>query len=577
MNNENYALPARNGKLVGRKFTEFFFPSVLMSASASLSIIIDSLIVGNVLGSDELGAMNLIMPLSLCFTAISGMFGIGSATLISMFKGKIDNENANKSLTLAALACAVFSVIGVLLGLFANNAVAAFLSGSSGYEDLVAQYLKVYLLGSPFTFIMLIFPHIIKADGQPKLSSNVLIIANAVNLCLDVVYMKFLNMGLAGGALATITGYFVGALLYIIYIKSKSRTLKFAKIKKADFKLYGDMFKMSVSSIFGQGLMFVKIWIFNMIIAREAGQAGLASFSVCTSCLSFVSMFIAGAAQTMMPMVGAFGGADDNTATGFTVKRALKIITLCCVTITILFEIFPNVILRMYGITDGEILQTGIAAVRLFSIALTGIGFSFMFMYYVQASRMPSFSMQICALEGFIIIVPMCLVLSKIFGAAGIWISYTVNEILVALFIFIKSRHIVKKSDGKLYSLFMLKRNNGERIESSIDVSDAEAVDKAVSSIGAYAAENHHDKKQTADAVKNIFALSQLAYKEKTGLKKGDTVDVVISDGKITFKDFGKDYRLIKSEEYIEKIKEINGDYENVLMIGMNYSSIKLA
>jgi hypothetical protein len=384
-------------------------------------------------------------------------------------------------------------------------------------------------------------------------------------------------MGLAGGALATITGYFVGALLYIIYIKSKSRTLKFAKIKKADFKLYGDMFKMSVSSIFGQGLMFVKIWIFNMIIASEAGSAGLASFSVCTSCLSFVSMFIAGAAQTMMPMVGAFGGADDNTATGFTVKRALKIITLCCLTITILFEIFPNVILRIYGITDGEILQTGIAAVRLFSIALTGIGFSFMFMYYVQASRMPSFSMQICALEGFVIIVPMCFVLSKIFGETGIWISYTVNEILVALFIFAKSRHIVKKSGGKLYSLFMLKKNDGERTESSIDVSDEKAVDEAVSSIGAYAAENHHDKEQTAEAVKNIFALSRLAYKEKTGLKKGDTVDVIISDGKITFKDLGKDYRLIASEEYTDKIKEMSADYENVLMIGMNYSSIKLA
>jgi hypothetical protein len=122
----------------------------------------------------------------------------------------------------------------------------------------------------------------------------------------------------------------------------------------------------------------------------------------------------------------------------------------------------------------------------------------------------------------------------------------------------------------------MLKKNNGERIESSIDVSDAEAVEAAVSSIGAYAAENYPDTKQITDTAKNIFALSHLAYKEKTGLKKGDTVDVIISGGKITFKDLGKDYRLIKSEEYIEKIKEMNGNYENVLMIGMNYSSIKI-
>ena len=75
--------------------------------------------------------------------------------------------------------------------------------------------------------------------------------------------------------------------------------------------------------------------------------------------------------------------------------------------------------------------------------------------------------------------------------------------------------------------------------------------------------------------MRSIFELSKFAYKEKTGLKKGDTVDVIISDGKITFKDMGKDYRLIASEKYIDKIKGLNKSYENVMMIGMNYSSIK--
>ena len=73
MENEKALLLKRNGILVNKKFTEFFFPSVLMSASISLSIIIDAVIVGNVLGNDELAVMNLIMPLTLCFTAISGL------------------------------------------------------------------------------------------------------------------------------------------------------------------------------------------------------------------------------------------------------------------------------------------------------------------------------------------------------------------------------------------------------------------------------------------------------------------------------------------------------------------------
>jgi Na+-driven multidrug efflux pump len=423
---------------------------------------------------------------------------------------------------------------------------------------------------------MLIYPHIIKADGMPRLSSNVLITANAVNLCLDIVYMKLMNMGLAGGALATVSGYAVGALLYIIYIKSKSRTLCLVKIGLSDFKLYLDMFKLSVSSVFGQGLMFVKMWIFNMIIAREAGQAGLASFSVCTSCLSFVSMFIAGAAQTMMPMVGAFNGADDNTAIGYTVKRTLKIIMLCCITITVLFELFPSVILSMYGITDKEVLQTGMVAVRLFSIALSGIGFSFMFMYYVQSSGQPSFSMQICALEGFVIIVPICLILSRLLGAEGIWISYTVNEVLVALFIFAKSRHIVSRSNGELYSLFMLKKNDGRRVEGSVDISDRESVTEAATAIRHYIESVYPNRSEAASAVEYIFELAELAYRERTGLRRGDNLDIIITDGKITFKDLGKDYRLISSEDNIERIKSLNVGYENVLMIGMNYSSIKL-
>lgn len=556
----------RNGRLTDRKFMEFFFPSVLMSASISLSIIIDATIVGNVLGSSELAAMNLIMPLTLCFSAISGMFGIGSATCISLFKGEMDSENANKSLMLSVMAWFVCSLIGICLGFFANDTIAKFLSGNSGLESLVSQYLTVYLLGSPFTFMMLIFPHIIRADGQPKLSSNILVVANVVNLCLDIVFMKYMNMGLAGGALATITGYGVGAVLCIIYIKSKNRTLKFTKLKASDFKLYADMFNMSVSSIFGQGLMFAKIWIFNMIVAKEGGQTGLTAFSVCSSCLAFVSMFIAGAAQTMMPMVGAFYGADDNTAIKFTVKRALKIVLGCCVVISVLFEIFPEFILKFYGVTEGEAVSVGILAVRLFSISLSGIGFSFLFMYYVQSSKRPTFSMQICALEGFVIIVPVCILFSKLFGENGIWISYTVNEILVALFIFANSRRIVKKSDGKLYSLFMLKRNNGEVKEFSVDVSDDDAINRVLNEIGG----------NTAELIKNIFAVSKLAYKEKTGLKKGDTIDVIISSDKMSFKDMGKDYNLIESELYIAKIKELNNSYENITMIGMNYSSVNI-
>ena len=133
----------RNGALVGRKFMEFFLPSVMMAASISLSLIVDSIIVSNILGDDALAAVNLILPITLCYTAVSGMFGIGSASCISMLKGRMDEQAANKCLTLSCIAWAFVSLIGVLLGLFCTWQVAGFLSGESGLTQLVADYLRV--------------------------------------------------------------------------------------------------------------------------------------------------------------------------------------------------------------------------------------------------------------------------------------------------------------------------------------------------------------------------------------------------------------------------------------------------
>lgn len=558
---------------------EFFFPSVLMAMSSSLSIIVDSIIVGNVLGNSELAAMNLIMPLSLCFTAVTAIFGIGASIYIPALKGRLDHAGADKCLTLSCLAWFVCSAFTVLLGIFATDHIASFLSGSSGLTTYVAEYLRVYLIGAPFTFITMIFPHIIRSDGKPKLASNVLIIANVTNLILDVVFMKYAGMGLTGGSLATICGYALGSFLYLIYVFSKARTLHITKIRLRDLKLYLDMIKFSISSILGQGFMFAKIWIFNMVISAVAGQEGLTAFSVCTSCLSFVSMFIAGAAQTMMPMVGAFNGSGDHTAVGMTIRKALRMVIGCCIGTTILFELFPSVVLMLFGVTEGAALDIGIMAVRLFSLALTGIGISFLFMYYAQASGMPSFSMQICALEGFFVIVPAALILAWRFGITGFWLAYTVNEVIMISFILLKTRYIVKKSNGARYSLFMLQNPPDHMLEMSVCVADEEEKEQAVAAILAQEGGNGLSGEKEAGypetLLREIFQISDRAYDRKGTKAPGRIIDILVEKDRISCKDLGKGYASC-AESGMELPKaEGAWSCEHTMMIGMNYLELR--
>ena len=65
----------RTNNLIRKKFWEFYIPALITSSAASIGLIMDSVVVGNLLGEEALAAINLLMPLTLFFTAITGMFG----------------------------------------------------------------------------------------------------------------------------------------------------------------------------------------------------------------------------------------------------------------------------------------------------------------------------------------------------------------------------------------------------------------------------------------------------------------------------------------------------------------------
>lgn len=565
----------RTKNLVNSKFREFFWPSILMAASNSLSLVIDSIIVGNVLGSRELAAMNLILPVSLCYTAIVAIIGIGGSTLISVKKGGGDDESSNKAFTVSFVCGVILGIVGILIGLLGGKTIAAFLAVGSGLESFVYEYLKVFMLGSPFTVLLLILPHIAKADGQPKFSSVTLVVSNLSNLILDVVFMKFLGMGLAGGALATISGYALGTIMYILYFKSSKRTIKFTPISLNDFAMIKEMFKLSISTMLGQGVMFAKMFMFNNIISREVGAYGLAIYAVCNSLLAIVSLFIAGAAQTMIPMVGAFRGEKDYTSIENTIKRTITVLMISSIAVTIILEIAPAPILRLYGVTDPEIIRAGIVAIRLFSLAFVGISFSFITMYYMQVIGRFIYSMSICVLEGFVVIVSVCILLVNLFGDNGVWISYPVNELIIALYILAMSKVFEHKSAGKIHSIFLFKKDERKKLELSVDVSLSEDREGALNAVEAFAGENGRTVMQdifeivTSSNVKNQKLLTDLlVYETDEGKISINTIDLFTPHIILPAETKGK---ITQLEEKIERVAE---EYKYTLVIGMNSINI---
>ncbi|MDD5889592.1 MAG: MATE family efflux transporter [Ruminococcus sp.] len=181
--------------------------------------------------------------------------------------------------------------------------------------------------------------HFVRADARPKFASNIIIIANVINLILDLVFMGPLKMGVAGSSIATMTGYAVGFVIMSTHFIQKKSTLHFdfsiMKDVNGFFSSLGKMVTMGLSGALGTMLITVKMFFLNTLIQSTGGSAGLVSYTVCSSSQIFMSMFITGASQTMIPIVGVCLGEKDFDGVKYAFMKAFKILTIASIVITL--------------------------------------------------------------------------------------------------------------------------------------------------------------------------------------------------------------------------------------------------
>ncbi|MEG1991682.1 MAG: MATE family efflux transporter, partial [Christensenella sp.] len=194
----------RRAKIINQQFSKYFLPTILMTMALSMSVVIDGIIVGNILGADALAAVSIVMPVTLIFNAIYALVGVGGATLYSVALGRQDRQSAARIFTVSVVMMALISAILFVASLVCVDWLSAALTvNAPALTEPVREYMGTLFLGIPFLILTPGLVYFLRAEGKPKLSSAVLIVANVVNLCLDLFFILVFKMGIMGAALAT--------------------------------------------------------------------------------------------------------------------------------------------------------------------------------------------------------------------------------------------------------------------------------------------------------------------------------------------------------------------------------------
>lgn len=468
----------RNGHLLYKRFAGYFFPTVTMALALSLSIAVDGVIVGNMLGSDALAAVNLALPLSLFFSLISSFFGLGGTILAAMELGRKQTDDANETFSVSLVGLAVCGLVaGVLLLVWSDSLAALLSGGDQTLESLVREYLGLLIFGVPFLVFTPGCVYFIRMDGQPGLSAAVLVAANVVNLVADIIFIRLLN-SVGGASLATALGYALGTLLLLYYAYAPSRMFRLVWRAESFFSRLAAIARAGFPAALDICVLFIKVICINSLVLSLAGASGMAAFSVCLSCLSLASTFMAGSADTMMPITGVLYGEGDSGGMRLVFRRALGILLAASIGLTVLFELFPGELLAAFGVTDAAGRAVGVPAIRLFALSFVGTGFAYIMMAYYQTVGRPALASIITLVNGLLVVVPAAWILSRPWGLTGVWLSFLLAEVVTLFVILYLVRREEKRTGGDVKGLLLLPPDGKD--DGTLDVTIRNTLEEAV-------------------------------------------------------------------------------------------------
>ncbi|WP_261134580.1 MATE family efflux transporter [Bacillus sp. Marseille-Q3570] len=201
---------------IPKQMIVFSVPIFLTNILQTSFQFIDSVWVGNLLGSDALGAISI--SATLIFTILSFIIGVNSAslTVLSQKKGADDEQGLKESLNAFVFVLGIMALTLGVVGFFLSGLLLELLGTPEEIFPLAKSYLQVNFLGILFLFGYNFIGTVLRALGDSRTPIRFVFMAVVLNTILDPVFIWVLDMGIVGAAYATIVSQGF-AFIYGIY------------------------------------------------------------------------------------------------------------------------------------------------------------------------------------------------------------------------------------------------------------------------------------------------------------------------------------------------------------------------
>ncbi|GGW38077.1 MATE family efflux transporter [Arenibacter certesii] len=430
---------------IGKLLIKQAVPASIGILVMSLNVLVDSIFVGNWIGSIAIAAINVVLPVSFFIGALGMAIGIGGSSIISRALGSNDHKKAVKTFGNQIALTLLVTVAMVFLGLYYTDSLIPAFGGKGAIFEPAKVYYTIVLYGVPFLALCMMGNTVIRAEGKPKFAMNAMIIPSVGNLLMDYVFIYVFDWGMEGAAWATTIGYILCFAYILYFFLSQNSELKLnwshLGFNGAILKEIGALGFVTLSR---QAVVSVIYLLMNNILFNLGGEAMVAVYAIIGRMLMFALFPVFGVTQGFLPIAGFNYGAQKFDRVKESISTAIKYAAILATIVFIGLMIFPTEIAGLFLSSRPDISAEELAmntfvlehtpmAMRLVFAATPIIALQLIGAAYFQAigKAVPALLLTLSR-QGFFFI-PLILILPTYLGELGVWISFPIADVLATL------------------------------------------------------------------------------------------------------------------------------------------------
>lgn len=417
-----------------RRMVRSVLPSIGMVLVTSIYSIVDGFFVANFADKTGFAAINLTFPAIMMIGSLGLMIGTGGAALVAKIKGEGYREKANRVFTMLVQ---FGLMVGVVLGIALTVAapwVARWLGADEPMMEECVRYIRLNMIGMPGFVLQCAFQSFYMTAERPQLGTLMSVVAGVVNIVLDAVLVWWLDLGVAGAAIATSAGCLVGGLYPVFYFSSRYNrgTLRILPTRIL-WPYIGKACTNGLSEYVGSIAMNIVTICYNLQLMRYIGEDGVSAYGVVMYiAFIFAAVFI-GYNIGITPIIGYHYGAGDVVEQRSLFRKSLTLIGVLGVLMALTAELFAGPLARVFVGYDEALTALTIRAMRLYMLAFLISGIN-MFVSALFTGLNNGVVSATASFARTLVFEMACVwTLPALFGIDGIWCSWPIAEVLAML------------------------------------------------------------------------------------------------------------------------------------------------